>query len=174
VYAEIVDNAVIKIHATLPANYKNISNFFALEPEQLQDLTWSGNAGVKFYAYVEQIPEVPPNFQLAGPEHVIDETNKQVTGVYTLVPNPPPPPSFPLTISARQIRLWLLQNGISLQDVTAAIEGIEDPTLRASVAIEWEYAPYVERAHPMLVPLAQALNLTEEDIDRGFIEAANI
>lgn len=86
----------------------------------------------------------------------------------------PVPPTVPDTISARQIRLWLLQNGISLQMVSDAIATIEDPITRNNVSIEWEYAPYVERTHLMLVPLAQILGLTEEDIDRAFIEAVNI
>jgi hypothetical protein len=77
-------------------------------------------------------------------------------------------------ISARQVRLWLIQNGISLQAVTDAINTIEDPVLRDSVAVEWEYAPYIERSHPMLVPLAQNLGLTESQIDQAFIEASSI
>ena len=77
-------------------------------------------------------------------------------------------------VSARQVRLWLIQNGISLQAVNDAINSIEDSTLRDSVAVEWEYAPYIERSHPMLVPLAQSLGLTENDIDRAFTEAAGI
>jgi hypothetical protein len=89
-------------------------------------------------------------------------------------------PNIPTTnfnypkISARQVRLWLLQNGISLDNVYQAINNIEDSTLRDSVSIEWEYAPYIERNHPMLVPLAQSLGLTESDIDRAFVEASNI
>lgn len=79
-----------------------------------------------------------------------------------------------ISISARQVRLWLLQNGISLDSVTQAINNIEDVATRDSVAIEWEYAPYIERNHPMLVPLAQSLGLSETDIDRAFMEAANI
>lgn len=82
--------------------------------------------------------------------------------------------AVPDTISARQIRLWLLQNNISLQMVDDAINIIENTTLRDSVKIEWEYAPYVEKNHPMLVPLAQALGLTEEDINNCFIQAYNI
>jgi hypothetical protein len=70
--------------------------------------------------------------------------------------------------------LWLLQNGISLQMVYDAILTIEDTLTRDSVSIEWEYAPYIERSHPMLVPLGQALGLSESDIDRGFTEAVNI
>lgn len=85
-----------------------------------------------------------------------------------------PPPYIPDTVSARQIRLWLLQNNISLQMVNDAIATIEDAVLRDSVAIEWEYAPYIERNHPMLAPLAQSLGLSEADIDRAFMEASSI
>lgn len=77
-------------------------------------------------------------------------------------------------ISARQVRLWLIRNGISLQNVSDAINSIPDQTVRDGVAIEWEYAPYIERNHPMLVPLAQSLGLNESDIDRAFIEGGNI
>lgn len=77
-------------------------------------------------------------------------------------------------ISARQVRLWLVRNGISLNMVSEAINNIEDGSTRDSVSIEWEYAPYIERNHPMLVPLAQALGLSAEQIDNAFIEASQI
>lgn len=118
-------------------------------------------------------------------EWIINENPK--ADVYVLAPEKPSPNAIwnngswvvpeqytPETVSARQIRLWLLQNGVSLQMVNSAISAIEDPIVRDSVAIEWEYAPYVERNHPMLLPLAQALGLTEQDINRCFIEASNI
>lgn len=140
----------------------------------LYDLSWSGNEGVKFYEYMEQRPELPPNSKLVGPNYSIDHDSHTVTGTFEIAPVEPTPPVVPDTISARQIRLWLLQNGVSLQMVADAIATIEDSVLRDSVAIEWEYAPYIERDHPMLVPLAQALGLTESDIDRGFVEAINI
>lgn len=82
--------------------------------------------------------------------------------------------SVPESVTARQIRLWLIQNGVSLQSVNDAINNIPDQTTRDKVDIEWEYAPYIERGHPMLVPLAQSLGLTEGDIDRAFTEASNI
>lgn len=83
-------------------------------------------------------------------------------------------PVVPEIISARQIRLWLINNGIQLIQVENAINNIEDPITRETIKIEWEYAPYVERNHPMLVPLAQALGLTEQQIDIAFIQAQNI
>jgi len=82
--------------------------------------------------------------------------------------------SVPTSVSARQIRLWLLRQGISLASVDAAIDGIPDQLQRDSVRVEWDYAPYVERSHPMLVPLAAALGLTEAQVDQAFVEAAGI
>jgi hypothetical protein len=80
----------------------------------------------------------------------------------------------PASVSARQIRLWLLRQGISLTSVDAAIDAIPDQLQRDSVRVEWDYAPYVERSHPMLVPLAAALGLTEQQVDQAFIEASGI
>ena len=81
-------------------------------------------------------------------------------------------PSVPESVSARQIRLWLIRQGISIAQVDAAIDAIPDQLQRDSVRVEWDYAPYVERTHPMLPPIAQALGLT--DIDLAFREAATI
>jgi hypothetical protein len=85
-----------------------------------------------------------------------------------------PTEPIPSTVSARQIRLWLVQNGFQLSQIDAAINSIEDTTTREIVKIEWEYAPYVERSHPWLVPLAQSLGLTEEQVDQAFKEASSI
>lgn len=86
----------------------------------------------------------------------------------------PEPPAIPATVSARQIRLWLVRHGVSLAAVDAAIDGIADQATRDSVRVEWEYAPYVERTHPMLAPLAERLGLTEADVDLAFAEAATL
>ena len=82
--------------------------------------------------------------------------------------------SVPESVSARQIRLWLINNGIQLIQVEQAINNIEDPITRETIKVEWEYAPYVERNHPMLIPLAQALGLTENQVDTAFIQAQYI
>jgi len=85
-----------------------------------------------------------------------------------------PAPIIPESISARQIRLWLINNGFQLTQVENAINNIEDPITRETIKVEWEYAPYVERNHPMLTPLAQALGLTENQVDQAFIQAQYI
>jgi hypothetical protein len=84
--------------------------------------------------------------------------------------NSPVPPS----ISARQIRLWLVRHGVSLAMVEAAIDGIADAVTRESVRVEWEYAPHVERTHAWLVPMAAALGLTEAQVDSAFREASTL
>jgi hypothetical protein len=83
-------------------------------------------------------------------------------------------PVVPESVSARQIRLWLVRHGVSLSQVDAAIDNISNQLERDSVRVEWDYAPYVERSHPMLIPLASALGLTEQQVDQAFIEAASI
>jgi hypothetical protein len=91
---------------------------------------------------------------------------------WIIEPDVPLYPSPPKTVTSWQIRRWLLANGHSLADVSAAIAAIPDAALRESVMVDWEYAPYVERSHPMLAPLATALGI--EDLDRAFIEAEQI
>lgn len=80
----------------------------------------------------------------------------------------------PATVSARQIRLWLVRHGVSLAQVDAAIDAIPDAQQREECRVEWNHAPWVERTHPMLLPLAAALGLTEAQVDDAFREAATI
>ena len=87
---------------------------------------------------------------------------------------PTPAPVVPATISARQIRLWLISAGISLAQIDALIDGIEDAQQREYTRVEWEFAPYIERAHPMVATFAGALGLTEAQVDAGFITAATM
>ena len=82
--------------------------------------------------------------------------------------------SVPANVSARQIRLWLINHGISLTQIENAIQQIQDDLVRQTVQIEWEYAPYIERNHPWLIPLAQSLGLDEEQVDQAFREASQI
>ena len=89
----------------------------------------------------------------------------------TIAPyEPPPEPLRPLT--ARQLRLGLVTNGISLSSVEAAIDAIEDETDREVARIEWEYATTFERSHPLVNQIGAALGLTPEQIDAMWAEAA--
>jgi hypothetical protein len=99
-------------------------------------------------------------------------------GSWSLLPEStddlPELPTVPVSVTARQIRLWLVRHGVSLAAVDAAIDAIPDAQQREDCRVEWDYAPWVERTHPMLVPLAAALGLGESQVDEAFREAASI
>lgn len=79
-YAEIHNNKVIQIHGHLPECWNNISNFHILSIHELQDLSWSGNIGVKFYIVVDSPrPNINEKlYSISGPNYIIDDNNKQV------------------------------------------------------------------------------------------------
>jgi hypothetical protein len=114
-------------------------------------------------------PDVPPTW--APPEGCTAIPADQLPAGWERAPDDSP---VPQSISARQIRIWLIHHGYALAAVEAAIDGIPDAMARDSVRVEWEYAPVVERSHPMLVPLAAALGLSPAQVDAAFREAATL
>jgi hypothetical protein len=174
-YAEIKNNEIIHIHLSLPRSYKNISNFYVLSDEQLKDLTWSNNLDTKFYKIIEQsIPENLENNQtLVGPSYVIDNENALVYSSYD-IETIPEDYVVPQSITATQIRLWLIENNFSLSNIDNLIQSIEDQKTREKVMTEWEYAPYILRNHPFISTIGSALGLDDSQIDQAFIEASNI
>lgn len=81
----------------------------------------------------------------------------------------------PESVSARQIRLWLVgKAGISLAAVDAAIDAIPDQRLRDLTRVEWDWAPYILRAHEMIQPLAAALGMDSAAVDAAFREASQL
>lgn len=174
-YAEVEDGSVVRTYNSLPTNYRNISNLFALDVEMLGDLGWSGNPGVGFYEYIEQRPDpMPEGHVLSGPSYSIDQQNKKVFGLFTSVELPPVQPQVPETITATQIRLWLVENEVSLAGVNQAIESIEDHKTREITKVQWEYAPYVERSHPLIETIGMMLGMDSNQIDQAFIEASQM
>lgn len=120
---------------------------------------------------ISDIPVQPPNTVEDTFQRVVEI---QETGVILTRTWIPAPVVVPETISARQIRLWLVNNNISLTSVENAINSIDNEQLRESTLVEWEYAPYVERNHPMVETLGQVLGLNNNQIDQAFIEAVKL
>lgn len=118
---------------------------------------------------ISDTPEQPANTYEDISQRVISITDNGVIVTRTWLTNQN---IIPYTISARQIRLWLVEHSIGLSSVTAAISSIQDPTLREKTLIEWDFAPYVERNHPLLNTLGEALGLSSQQIDQAFIEAS--
>lgn len=86
----------------------------------------------------------------------------------------PPVPTLPLPteISMRQARLALLQEGL-LSQVDTAIAGLPEAQ-RLAAEIEWEYATTVKRGSPLVLAIASALELTEENLDQLFLTAVTL
>lgn len=80
----------------------------------------------------------------------------------------PPPPSVPKVVSARQVRLLLLNQGL-LDDVEAVIAQQDRAT-----QIAWEYATEFNREDSLLNTLTQKppLSFDEAQLDQFFMAAA--
>lgn len=113
--------------------------------------------------------DVPAGWQ--PPEGCTAISADQLPEGWTRAPDDSP---VPPTISARQARLWLLRNGITMATVDATIAAIPDAATRESVRIEWEYGTEVHRASQFVAQLGATLGLTGERLDAAFREAANI
>lgn len=77
-------------------------------------------------------------------------------------------------LSARQLRLGLIANGITLASVQAAVDGISDPTEREIAQVEWEYATTFERTHSLISQIGTAMSLTPEQIDTMWEAAVSL
>lgn len=71
-------------------------------------------------------------------------------------------------VSPRQIRLAILQSGLSLQQIDSIINNIADSTAKIKAQVEWNYAIQFERDHPLIAQFGAALNLTSAQIDAIF------
>ena len=77
-----------------------------------------------------------------------------------------------MVVTPRQARLALLGAGL-LDQIEAGIAALPEPT-KTAVTIEWEYATHVDRNSQWVGALAQALQLTDEQLDQLFEVAATL
>lgn len=91
--------------------------------------------------------------------------------LWATIPEPEILP-VPESVTATQIRLWLVRNGITMQQIYDAIAAIPDPQFRAEAEVQWEYAPYVERTNPLVEMIAAGFNMDAAAIDDAFREAS--
>lgn len=83
-----------------------------------------------------------------------------------IAPYVPPPAAVPQSITPRQVRLLLLQQGL-LAQVERMISQQDEAT-----KITWEYAVEFRRDDPLLNALATGLGLGGAEIDQFFIAAS--
>lgn len=77
-------------------------------------------------------------------------------------------------LSPRQLRLMMLQIGLTDTDIEAQITAIPDPTERAVASIEWKWATRYDRTHPLVAALATALEFTDAELDALWSYAADL
>jgi hypothetical protein len=75
---------------------------------------------------------------------------------------------IPVAISNADLRRGLVELGINPQLITDYIQGLPEGADKWKTWTDWEYANYMERAHPMLDALAPAFGLTSADVDALF------
>jgi hypothetical protein len=76
---------------------------------------------------------------------------------------------IPPTISQMNLRLQLIAENISIASVYDTIEQIPDAIIKETIYTKWEYALIFERADQTLNQMAQMLNVSQEQLDRIFI-----
>ena len=80
----------------------------------------------------------------------------------------------PKSVKNMKLRLALIQSGISISSIDAAIQAIEDTTVRESIQTMWEYAEYYERYNPQLIAMAASIGIIDEQLDQLFILAETL
>ena len=74
---------------------------------------------------------------------------------------------IPQNVRSRQLRLALVYSGFNLDNISNAIDTLEEPN-KSIASIEWEYATSFDRYNQLLNSLGQILGLTEQDINDLF------
>lgn len=77
-------------------------------------------------------------------------------------------------LSARQLRLGLVSNGMSPAQVQATLDAMPEGVDKDNALIEWEYATTFNRMHPLISTVGSSLGLTEEQIDAMWTAAVDL
>ena len=106
-----------------------------------------------------------PNFKWIEETYVRDLSQQEID---QRLPQPPD------TCTPRQLRIALIQTGISPSIIDAQIDGISDPVQKEISRAEWEYALEIKKEHPLVGMIAASLNLTEQQVTDIFILAVTL
>ena len=104
------------------------------------------------------------------------EANDLINARFDQYPNPtkliegePLAIEVPPTISQMNLRLQLISENIPIASVYDTIEQIPNAITKETIYTKWEYALIFERADQTLNQMAQMLNVSQEQLDRIFI-----
>lgn len=77
-------------------------------------------------------------------------------------------------LSARQLRLGLVDAGISPNQITAAIGSMSPGIDKNKAQIEWEYTPIFDRSHHLIDTIGSLLGLTDAELDAVWMVALDL
>lgn len=80
----------------------------------------------------------------------------------------------PNACTPRQLRIALIQSGVSLATVQGFIDSIQDPVQKEIAIVEWEYALEIVKEHPLVQTIATNLNLTKQQVNDIFTLAITL
>lgn len=118
-----------------------------------------------------QLPEYNPALAVVDLTDHPDVNEGWIVDGTTFVP-PTDRPRVPDSITMRQARRCLRLRGL-LDAVQPAIDSLPDPD-REDAQIDWDYSATVERDRGFVLQVAQALGLSDQQLDELFIEAATL
>lgn len=100
-----------------------------------------------------------PNFKWIEETYVRDLSQQEIN---QRLPHPPD------TCTPRQLRIALIQTGISLSAIEAQIDAIPDAIQKEIARAEWEYALEIKKEHPLVAMMASSLNLSDQQVQDIF------
>jgi hypothetical protein len=132
-----------------------------LEIQKLPDPSYnSATQTLEYRAYADL-----PNFKWVEESYIRDLTPEEID---QRLPKPPD------TCSPRQLRIALIQTGISPSAIDSQINAIPDLIQREIAYAEWEYALEIKKEHPLVQMIAINLNLTEQEVSNIFSLAVTL
>jgi len=132
-----------------------------LEIQKLPDPSYnSATQTLEYRAYADL-----PNFKWVEESYIRDLTPEEID---QRLPKPPD------TCSPRQLRIALIQTGISPSAIDSQINAIPDLIQREIAYAEWEYALEIKKEHPLVQMMAINLNLTEQEVSNIFSLAVTL
>jgi len=101
---------------------------------------------------------------IVGQLELPDNTSEGVwTAKLAMFALPPPAVVIP-DVTPRQIRQALIMSGLTLQQITDALDSLSEPT-KSMAKIEWEYSISFQRSRPLVVAVGQLLGWTSTQLD---------
>lgn len=77
------------------------------------------------------------------------------------------------SLTARQLRLGLIRNNVSLSTVQTAINSIPDQRTRDEAQVYWEYSPFVVWSHPMTQTLMSLVGIDQANAASMWLTATS-